>query len=346
MDKINEYYEENNFPSAAKLYKIMKKDDIKITLKQIQEFLSKQEVEQVMKQQNKTKSGHIVAMFPNEWWQIDIFILEKYYKYNKGFKYIFCVIDIFSRKVYTVAMKTKDEIEVKKAFSKIVASDSIMPVNILSDSDSAFLSNTLQTLFKKYDINHDVVPVGDHSSLGVIDRFALTLKRILSKYREAYKSANWVDILPKVISTYNNSEHRSLMELSPNEALKEQNKETIVRLNLAKSKSNVIVQDLEPGDKVRIKETNLFKKGSEAQWSSEIYTVDKAIGKTIFLTDGKKKKRDMLLKVHKDTMSSVNITKRITRERRVERKIVKSGVEEVNIVEGKRERKKKIITDV
>ena len=45
-----------------------------------------------------------------------------------------------------------------------------------------------------------MVPIGDHHTLGVIDRFALTLKRILTKQREITKSANWINTFDKVIA--------------------------------------------------------------------------------------------------------------------------------------------------
>ena len=43
-------------------------------------------------------SGHIVAFKENEFWNIDIFDLLKYERYNKGYKYIFCAIDTFTQK--------------------------------------------------------------------------------------------------------------------------------------------------------------------------------------------------------------------------------------------------------
>ena len=145
------------------------------------------------------------------------------------------------------------------------------------------------------------MPVGDHHSLGIIDRFALTLKRILTKQREINKSSNWIDTLDKVIKIYNNTEHRSLNDLSPNEASQKINKMTIVKLNIDKSKSNKIESDLSIGDKVRILDKKIFKKGSEPQYSSEIYNVMNISGKTIYLSDGHIKKRNVLLKIHKDT---------------------------------------------
>ena len=102
---IEEYYLQNNYPSADKLYKLLKKDNHSIAFSRVKEWLSKQEVEQVMKPVKKQTTGHIVALKENEIWNIDIFDLSKYDKYNKGYKYIFCAIDIFTRKAFCVPMK-------------------------------------------------------------------------------------------------------------------------------------------------------------------------------------------------------------------------------------------------
>ena len=164
---------------------------------------------------------------------------------------------------------------------------------IISDSDSTFLSKRFEKLLEDNNIIHNV-PVGDHHTLGVIDRFALTLKRILSKQREITKSANWVDALVRVIITYNKTDHRALNALTPNEAGQEKYKQEITKLNIDKAQSNKIQSDLIPGDKVRLLDKKLFKKGSEPQYTAEIFTVESVHGKTIHLTNGLTKKRDAL----------------------------------------------------
>ena len=288
----------------------------------------------------KTSTGHIVAYKKNEFRNIDIYDLSKYDKYNKGYKYIFCVIDIFTRKVYCVPLKNKNNDSVISAFENIITSSN-KPTVIISDSDSTFLSKKFQQLLEQYDIIHNTVPVGDHNSLGVIDRFALTLKRILSKQREITKSANWVDSIDKIISIYNNTEHSALNNLSPNQAGQTKYKQEIQKLNIDKAQSNKIQSDLLEGDRVRILDKKLFKKGSEPQYSSEIYTVESVHGKTIHLTNGLIKKRDMLLKVHKDTIPTTNnktITQKITKEKTIERKLKSDGVDEKNILTTKRRR--------
>ena len=78
MDKvIDKYYEMYNFPSATKLYKYLKEDNVSVTKKQVDEYLSKLEEVQLTKEIKAQPSalGHITAMYPDQIWQIDIYII-------------------------------------------------------------------------------------------------------------------------------------------------------------------------------------------------------------------------------------------------------------------------------
>ena len=71
---------------------------------------------------------------------------------------------------------------------------------------------------------------------------------------------------------------------------------------------------------MQLVDTKLFKKGSEPQYTSEVYKVESVHGKTIYLEGGLKKKCNMLLKVHKDTIgSSHTITQKGTKEKAIDR---------------------------
>ena len=110
-------------------------------------------------------------------------------------------------------------------------------------------------------------------------------------------------------------------------------------MNIDKSQSHKIESDLLEGDRIRILDKKLFKKGSDPQYTSEIYTVESVHGKTIHLTNGLIKMRDMLLKVQKDTIPTTNnktITQKITKEKTIERKLKADGVDEKNILTTKR----------
>ena len=52
---------------------------------------------------------------------------RKYSRVNKGFNYILCVIDCFSRFAWVEPLKTKTLAETSAAFNKIISSMDIVP---------------------------------------------------------------------------------------------------------------------------------------------------------------------------------------------------------------------------
>ncbi len=69
---------------------------------------------------------------------MDIFDLAKYYKENQGYKYILCIVDVYSRKVWTYKMKNKDNINVFESFQQFIKDSNIekyKPTRIMSDHD-------------------------------------------------------------------------------------------------------------------------------------------------------------------------------------------------------------------
>jgi transposase InsO family protein len=339
-DEIKFHYEENNYPSATRLYKILKQEGVaNVTLSKVKEFLNDKEETQLTKVVFNSKNNRIIAFYPYEFVNIDIFVLDKYETANKGYKYILCMIDIFSRFVNAVPMRNKDEETVLKAFQLIIHETKIIPTNIISDSDSSFLSKRFQAYIEEGNINFIPVAINDHHALGVLDRFALTLKRILTKYRIANKDANWVNILEKVIKIYNNTPHTALLKMTPSQALEKINFDFIQSINLIKNKGNDNSTDLVNGDKVRILEKKVFKKGSEPIWSDEVFIVESARGQTVILTNGKKKNREQLLKVPRETLSSgPSIDKIYAKKRRIKRRMNKEGLDASNIIQGGRRR--------
>ena len=84
--------------------------------------------------------------------------------------------------------------------------------------DKTFVSEKIQTLLENNNIHHDVIIAGnDHNILGIIDRFALTLKNIFSKIFIRNNRPNWIDFYSLVVKQYNNTRHSALDDLTPNE---------------------------------------------------------------------------------------------------------------------------------
>jgi transposase InsO family protein/ribosomal protein L21E len=304
-DIIEKYYVEFNFPSANKFYKILKDKDISITKKEVINYINRQDENQLIKEthNNKASYGHITAMGPNEEWQIDIFVFDKYYTQNNGYKYMLCAVDIFTRKAYVEPMKTKNIQDTSKAIQKLITLHGA-PLVISSDNDSAFSGDKFQAILKQHNIMHNTNILGDHFALGVIDRFARSLKTILNKMLIRNKSKYWLKYIDDVVSRYNDTPHAAILGMTPNEVTQSLlNVGKIADLNAMKNKKNNTVSDINEGDKVRINIKGTFSKGTEPTFSDKTYKVMSVNGKSITLDDGNRYKRDKLLLVPNETVT-------------------------------------------
>ena len=93
---------------------------------EVKEFLENVLGEQLLKttrKKSRKKQGTITANYENELWQLDIFDLSKFAKFNSNYLYILCAIDVFTRKAYCQAMKNKDAPDCIKAFENMIATE-------------------------------------------------------------------------------------------------------------------------------------------------------------------------------------------------------------------------------
>jgi hypothetical protein len=350
-DTIKKYYDEYNYPKLEKLFKIMTSDGVKVKKKEIETFLKAQEDVQLLKVQQKVKPssmGSIISFGENESWQVDIFFMIKYTNKNSDYGYIFCAIDVFTRKAYAVPMKNKKAESCIDAMETIINEAGEKPLSITTDSDSTMTNSKLfDDYLNKNEIALDEVILQDHHALGIVDRFARTLKTSIGTHFIRNKTLNWVDVLPKLIKQYNNTPHRSINNIKPsNVSASPENTETVLIINIWKSKKNNTVSDLVIGDKVRLKIKGMFKKNSEPSWSDQVYSVKEIHHHTITLNDDTVHKRQSLLKVPQDTLTPVitesrNVFQQATKENKQRHLLNREAQQQENIIEEPRIRKAK-----
>ena len=118
--------------------------------------------------------------------------------------------------------------------------------------------------------------------------------------------------MPGIIERYNNTPHSALDDITPNQAISDPKKrEHVMHLNMLKAHDNGFVTDLKPGDKVRIDDTSLFKKGTESRWSDDVHVVKEAYGKTVVLTNGTTHRRNKILMVPHNTVIAPTTEKNV-----------------------------------
>jgi len=197
LDKI---MEDNLYPSATILYQLAKQTDSSITMKQIKDYINSQEAYQITKERHlTTKSmGHVVSFSLWGTLQIDLLDMSKFSfdysqfklkkklegvatKFNKGYKYIMIMIDVFSRYVDCVMIKSKSIEDCVNSLKIMLDHNKISPNIIMSDSETSFMSKPFQKLLSERDIKHDAVVINNHRALYVVHRFCRTLRSRLTK---------------------------------------------------------------------------------------------------------------------------------------------------------------------
>ena len=76
-------------------------------------------------------------------------------KFNKGFRFLLCVIDIFRKYAWVAPLKDKKGISIVNAFQKILKESDRKPNKIWVDKGSEFYNN----FFKKWLADNDDIDV-------------------------------------------------------------------------------------------------------------------------------------------------------------------------------------------
>ena len=145
--------------------------------------------------------------------------MQAFSSFNKGFKYILTVIDVFSKYAGTVSIKDKSAASVTKAFKKMI-SDRI-PKKLWVDVGKEFYNATFKKLLDKSKI--DMYSTFNEGKAVVIERFNRTLKNIMWKYFTANNTRFYHDALYQMVNNYNHKVH-STIKMTPKEASKDINR--------------------------------------------------------------------------------------------------------------------------
>lgn len=232
--------------NASKIYKKLKAQGVKVKLKDVKAVLDQQLVTQVYKPVPKKKKDRyitIIAKAPRHQYQADLLDLKSYAKFNKNFRYLLNVVDVYSRYAYAVPVKTKTEEELIPAFEQVF-DEMGKPENLNTDLEAAILGSKFQAVLQKEGIRHyQHNPVDDKRNMSIVERFNRTLRDVLVKYFYSRDTKSYLDILPDLLANYNSTVHSTTkqqpVQIWEGEAQNEQ-------------KKNAPLYTIKVGDTVRI----------------------------------------------------------------------------------------------
>ena len=95
-------------------------------------------------------------------------------KFNEGFRFLLCAIDIFSKYAWVVPLKDKKGVSIVNAFQKILNDSGRKPNKIWVDKGSKFYNNSFKKCLKDNDIK--MYSTHNERKSAVSETFIRTLK--------------------------------------------------------------------------------------------------------------------------------------------------------------------------
>ena len=210
----------------------------------------------------KKRKGY--STFKDNNWGADLADMRLISKFNEGFRFSLCVLDIFSKNTWVVPLKDKKGISIVKTFQNILKQSNRKPNKIWEDKGSEFY----YTHFKKCLQDNDIVMHLTHNEGKSVaaERFIRILKNKIYKYMTSISKNVYNDKLDDIVNEYNNIYHTTI-------TMKAIDVKDNTYINIDKE-----VNDKDPkfnvGDHVKIsKFKNNFAKGYTPNWSEQIFVI-------------------------------------------------------------------------
>ena len=204
--------------------------------------------------QRKFPRVKVIAYENNEIWSIDVTYVNKLAKYNNGVKYLLVAVDVLSKFLRVVPMRSKSAPDAAKAIEKMI--EKVQPQKVWSDNGTEF-----KGAFKNLCDHRGIAtytPASETKS-AFAERKSRSLKKLMYKHMENKWTYHYISKLSQFVSTIK-SRVNCVTKLAPNNVTK---KHETHLLSLAAEPSSKIVKKpkFSLRDKVRIAKQDLpFKK--------------------------------------------------------------------------------------
>ena len=217
----------------------------------------------------KFKKIRVYSLFKDNVWGVGLADMQLINKFNKGTRFLLCVIDIFSivsKYSWVVTLKDKKGVTIVNAFQKVLGRSNRKPNKIWVDKGSDFYNSSFIKWLKGNDI--EMYSTYNQGKSVVAERFIRTLKNKNYKYMTSISENLYIDKLYDIVNEYNNTYHEAI-KMKPVDVKSGNYVEYNVNFNDKYPKFQV-------GDHVRIsKYKNIFGEGYTPNWSEEIFVIKK-----------------------------------------------------------------------
>lgn len=193
------------FLGPQKIYKFYKI----LTYKEIHSILSTFESYTLMKSTHiQKKSNPTLVQHIRDVFQLDYIHVKELAGYNDNFGYIFCAIDVFSKRVWVNPTEFCNGESSIESMNIILNSMNIAPKTVVCDGGSEFNNKLFSKFLKKLGIR--LIFSKSNQKASTIERFQQTLQKKIYLYITQNESLRFIHVLNDVVCLYNNTHHRFL----------------------------------------------------------------------------------------------------------------------------------------
>ena len=218
MDQLRELSNQLGHPSADKLWQAAQRQNLPVTRKNVFDFVQASAPRQVFKKRANYE-GKITATEINGRWAADLidYTAKPSPSPDGGdpYQYILLVQDIFSRKIYVHALRTKTAEVCEQAFASIVRKAG-RPDMLDTDNGLEFRGPFDQYLVEEK-IYHQVADSRNKNARATLDAAIKQLRQQLARIQAVEGHRNWASVLQRAADAYNDTVHTHLIGRAPDD---------------------------------------------------------------------------------------------------------------------------------
>lgn len=262
-----------SFRGVDAVRRALKEKNIKVSRKQVEEWLSKNDsftLHRPVRYKFKRRAVEVRGI--GCIYEIDLMDLPSLAHANDGYRYLLNCIDCFSKYAHVRKLKRKNGEEAAAAMKDIFDSGS-KPLMIHSDAGKEFTNSVFQKLLKDYNVHF--YTTNNETKASIVERFNLTLSSAIGRYSTHNDTLRYIDVLDDLVHSYNNTYH-STIKKKPSEVTKENERQVFMNIYGGKNVKKKGKCKFSLGDRVRIsKSKRLFRKNYKKSWSVEVFKIVK-----------------------------------------------------------------------
>ena len=145
----------------------------------------------------KFKKRKVYSAFKDNIWSADLADMQLISKFNKTFRFLLCVINIYSKYAWVVPLKDKKGVSIVNAFRSILKKSNRKPNKIWIDKSSEFYNSHFKKLLKDNSI--ETYSTHNEGKSVVAERFFRTIKKKIYKYMTSISKNVYIDKLDDIV---------------------------------------------------------------------------------------------------------------------------------------------------